>query len=77
MHVKTINICYLFSIGTNTCFFIPHSEVPAEITPTYVRVVAAYRPEKDDPRRIGWTAGGNRVYYDGNTSAPRPLTLPP
>ena len=55
-------------LGTNTCFFIPHSEVPADITPTYVRVVAAYRPEKDDPRRIRWTAGGDRVYYDGNTS---------
>lgn len=54
--------------GTNTCFFIRHDEVPDKIKPTYVRVVAAYRPEKDDPYRIRWTAGGNLVYYDGNTS---------
>ena len=54
--------------GTNTCFFISHDDVPDNVVPTYVRIVAAYRPEKDDPYRIRWTAGGNLVHYDGNTS---------
>jgi hypothetical protein len=54
--------------GTNTCFFISPSDMLFDIKPTYVRIVAAFRPEKDDPRRICWTAGSDRVVYDGNTS---------
>jgi hypothetical protein len=39
-------------VGTDTCFFIPPSDVPSNIQSTYVRIVAAFRPEKDDPRHI-------------------------
>ena len=49
--------------GTNTCFFIYKDEVPWDKLPTYLRIVAAHRPEKDNPMRIRWTAGGDRIYY--------------
>jgi len=35
--------------GTNTIHFIPVSSVPAGMKATYLRVVCAYRPEKDVP----------------------------
>ena len=54
--------------GTDTMFFIPYSKVPRHKKPTYVRTVAAYRPEKVNPRRIRITAGGDRIIYDGNVS---------
>ena len=38
--------------------------------PTYLRVVAAYRPSKQDPYRIRWTVGGNRILYDGDKYTP-------
>ena len=37
---------------------------------TYLRVVAAYRPTKEDPFRIRWTVGGNLIHYAGNTYTP-------
>jgi hypothetical protein len=37
---------------------------------TYVRVVTNYRPQKADPYRVGWTVGGNRIDYAGDTSTP-------
>lgn len=54
--------------GTNTMFFIPHTALPKGRKPTYLRVVAAFRPEKDNPRRIRWTCGGDRVEYPGDVS---------
>jgi hypothetical protein len=48
---------------------------PISNQPSYVRAVAAFRPEKDDPRRIRWTAGGNRVYYDGSTTSTKTADL--
>mmetsp|Transcript_25840 Transcript_25840/g.36772 ORF Transcript_25840/g.36772 Transcript_25840/m.36772 type:complete len:290 (-) Transcript_25840:243-1112(-) len=33
-----------------------------------LRIVAAYRPEKDNPRRIRFTVGGNLIEYLGKTS---------
>jgi hypothetical protein len=76
-------------LGTNTCFFIPPSDVPSNIKPTYVRIVAAFRPKKDDPRRIRWTAGNtstktadlttvkilaNSVIFTKNCRFSQPLT---
>ncbi len=52
--------------GTNTLWFIPQSKVPKHKKPTYIRVVCADRPEKTNPRRVRWTAGGDRVDYPGN-----------
>jgi len=33
-----------------------------------LRIVAAYRPEKENPRRIRFTVGGNLIHYLGQTS---------
>ena len=55
-------------VGTNTIHFIPFSAVPKGRKPTYVRVVCAYRPEKEIPERVRWTAGGDRVDYPGKVS---------
>jgi hypothetical protein len=52
--------------GTETITFIAPQEVPADKTPTYIRVVVADRPEKSNPKRVRWTAGGNLISYAGN-----------
>ena len=54
--------------GTDTMFLIHVSKVPRHKKPTYMRTVAAYRPEKANPRRIRITVGGDRIEYDGNVS---------
>jgi len=54
--------------GTNTIHFIRFADVPKGRVPTYVRVVCAFRPEKTNPYRVRWTAGGNRVDYPGNVT---------
>jgi hypothetical protein len=54
--------------GTNTIFFIRRKAIPKGRKPTYLRIVLAYRPEKDNPHRIRWTCGGNRVDYPRATS---------
>ena len=51
--------------GTNTIVFKHPREIPPGRKPTYLRVVASYRPTKEDPFRIRWTVGGNLVCYDG------------
>ena len=56
--------------GTNTCFFIPKDEIPKHKKPTYIRVVCANRPEKPNPKRVRWTAGGDRIEYHGNVTCP-------
>ena len=42
-------------------------ELPQERKATYLRVVAAFRPTKEDPYRIRWTVRGNRIVYPGKT----------
>ena len=37
---------------------------------TYGRIVANFRPEKDDPYRIRLTVGGNRINYPGDCGTP-------
>ena len=54
--------------GTETMVFIPVSGVPKGTKATYLRIVAAFRPEKANPRRVRFTVGGDRVYYDGDVS---------
>ena len=49
-------------------FFIPHTAIPKNKKPTYLRVVSAFRPEKANPRRIRWTVGGDRVFYAADVS---------
>jgi hypothetical protein len=54
--------------GTDTMVFIPISAVPKGTKATYLRIVAAFRPKKANPRRVCFTVGGDRVYYDGDVS---------
>eukprot|EP00804_Cyclotella_cryptica_P012340 CCRYP_018199-RA/>CCRYP_018199-RA protein AED:0.46 eAED:0.46 QI:0/-1/0/1/-1/1/1/0/101 len=58
--------------GTNTIVFIAHNEIPPQRRKdvTYGRIVANYRPEKDDPYRIRLTVGGNRITYPGDCGTP-------
>ena len=64
-------------VGTNTMFFKRYSEIPKDRRKdvTYVRVVSAFRPEKADPRRVRWVAGGNLINFPGPvTTATADLT---
>ena len=52
--------------GTNTCKFIKFNEVPKGEKVTYVRVVTADRPKKEEPRRVRMTVGGDKIEYPGD-----------
>jgi hypothetical protein len=54
------------STGTSTLSFIYKAQVPRHKKTTYILVVCADRPEKPNPRRVRWTAGGDRIFYPGN-----------
>ena len=54
--------------GTDTIHFLPFDKIPPSRKATYLRIVSAFRPEKDNPRRIRWTVGGDRIDYAGNVS---------
>jgi hypothetical protein len=54
--------------GTNTMFFIPKHQIPKHKKPTYLRIVAAYRPEKAAPHRVRFTCGGDKIEYVGDVS---------
>ena len=56
--------------GTNSMHFIRLSELPPGKIPTYLRVCANYRPQKEDPYRLRFTIGGNLINYDGDTYTP-------
>ena len=56
--------------GSNTIYFIHPSQKSANRTATYIRIVASYRLQKEDPYRIRFTVGGNRIEYPGNVSTP-------
>jgi hypothetical protein len=49
-------------------FFIPHTSIPKNKKPTYLQVVAAFHPEKTNPRQIRWTVGGDRIFYAADVS---------
>jgi len=52
---------------TDTLKFIAKKDIPSGKKPTYMAVVCAFRPEKSNPRRVRFVAGGDQVQYDGNT----------
>ncbi len=54
--------------GTNTMFFIHRHEIPEGRKPTYLRIVAANRPNKERTKRIRFTIGGDRINYPGDVS---------
>ena len=58
--------------GTNTIFFIQKNQVPVNRWNdiTYRRIVASYRPKKNDPNRIRLTVRVNRINYPGNCGTP-------
>eukprot|EP00804_Cyclotella_cryptica_P008990 CCRYP_003099-RA/>CCRYP_003099-RA protein AED:0.27 eAED:0.27 QI:0/-1/0/1/-1/1/1/0/583 len=58
--------------GTNTIVFLAYNEIPPQRRKdvTYGRIVANYRPEKEDPYRIRLTVGGNRITYPGDCGTP-------
>jgi len=58
--------------GTNTISFIDKSHIPETRwrDVTYGRIVASFRPEKEDPNRIRLTVGGNRIYFTGDCGTP-------
>jgi hypothetical protein len=55
---------------TNTLFFVDKKDIPKNKKPAYVHVVpvCANRPEKTNPKRVRWTAGGDKVEYTGNVT---------
>jgi hypothetical protein len=61
-------------IGTNTLWFMHPRQLPKKKKATYICVVCADRPEKDNPRRVRWTAGGDRI--ESTILATKPPKLP-
>ena len=57
-------------ICSNTIHFIHPSQKSSDRFATYLRIVASYRPQKEDPYRIRFTVGGNRIEYPGNVATP-------
>ena len=56
------------SEGTNTIKFIRFDEMPADRTATYLRTVSTDRLQKENPRRVRCTVGGDRIEYPGDVS---------
>ena len=55
-------------VGMDVVTFIRQSQVPSNKIATYARYVVDYRPEKDEPWRLRITCGGDKLWYDGNTT---------
>ena len=52
-------------------FFIYPSQLPLGRKATYLKIVTSYRPQKEDPYRIRFTLGGDKLTdYAGPYSAP-------
>ena len=56
--------------GTDTIHFLSHTKLPKGRKATYLRIVVDYRPQKKEPNRVRFTAGGDQVDYPGNVSTP-------
>jgi hypothetical protein len=56
--------------GTDTCFFIPKSLVPAHKCPTYGCICCKYKSQKEEKHCVRLTVSGNRIGYPGNKSTP-------
>jgi hypothetical protein len=56
--------------GTDTMRFIKHTDKPQGRVATYLRIVAALKPNKADMYRIRFTVGGDKIIYVGKVSTP-------
>jgi hypothetical protein len=56
--------------GSDTMHFIKHTDKPSHRIATYLRIVAALKPNKADMYRIRFKAGGNKIIYLGKVSTP-------
>jgi hypothetical protein len=56
--------------GSDTMFFIKHTDVPKGRKATYLRTVSELRPQKEEEKRVRFTVGGNLVDYPGKVSTP-------
>jgi hypothetical protein len=56
--------------GTDTCFFIPKSYVPAHKRPTYGQICCNYQQQKEDEHCVRLIIGGDCIVYPGNKSTP-------
>jgi hypothetical protein len=58
--------------GTNTIYFIHESEIPTERRKdvTYGSFVCTVRPEKAEPNRTRFTAGGDKINYPFEVATP-------
>ncbi len=56
--------------GTDTCFFIPKSHVPAHKRPTYGHIFCNYQPQKEKKHHVRLTISGDCINYPGNKSTP-------
>ncbi len=54
--------------GSNTIHFISIKDIPKGMRAAYVRVVCAYRPEKENPFRVRWCIGGDQIHFAGDKS---------
>jgi hypothetical protein len=54
--------------GTDTIHFIKVQDIPSGRKPTYLRLVVADKPNKENPRRVRFTAGGDQIQYPGEVS---------
>jgi hypothetical protein len=43
-------------------------DIPVDAIISYLRTVASFRPEKENPQRVRITVGGNKIIYDGPTT---------
>jgi Reverse transcriptase (RNA-dependent DNA polymerase) len=59
---------YKCTIGTNTIHFIRINDIPPGRKATYLRLVVADRPNKENTRRVRFTVGGDKVEYPGDVS---------
>ena len=55
-------------VGTDTIFFIPHTNVPSDRTVTYGRIICNYHPQKSEPERTRLTVGRNLIEYPFDVS---------
>ena len=58
------------SVPSRTMAFVHWSELPRGKKATYLRIVADHRPQKANPNRVRWTAGGDKIEYPGSVSTP-------
>ena len=54
--------------GINTIYFIHARDKPRGTKKTYLNIVANVCPQKEDPHRIRFTVGGDRLDYPGPTA---------